>query len=89
MADGLIGPEIDLLVFDGSPEPLDEDIVAPGTLTSMLILIPLASSTFVKSMLVNCEAWSVFTSRPARRRLRSAPIRRRRQRPREAENATA
>src|SRR5439155_25818515 len=26
------GPEIDLFVFDRAPEPLDEDVVAPGAL---------------------------------------------------------
>lgn len=32
MADGLISPEIVLLVFNRFPEPFDEDVVAPGTL---------------------------------------------------------
>src|SRR5215212_8657625 len=32
LADRVIGPEIDLLVLDRPPEPLDEDVVAPGTL---------------------------------------------------------
>ena len=30
--DAGIGPQVDLLVFDGPPEALDEDIVAPGPL---------------------------------------------------------
>lgn len=29
---GLVGVEVDLLIFDRSPEPLDEDVVAPGAL---------------------------------------------------------
>ena len=29
---GLVGVELDLLVFDRPPEPLDEDIVTPRTL---------------------------------------------------------
>ena len=29
--DRLIGVKINLLVFDRAPEPLDEDVVAPGT----------------------------------------------------------
>lgn len=29
---GLVGVEIDLLVFDRPPEPLDEDIIPPCTL---------------------------------------------------------
>ncbi len=28
-----ISLQIDLLIFDGAPEPLDEDIVTPGTLS--------------------------------------------------------
>ena len=31
-ADGVVGMQIDLFVFDRLPEPLDEDIVPPGTL---------------------------------------------------------
>jgi hypothetical protein len=27
-----IGPQVDFLVFDGLPEALDEDVVAPGPL---------------------------------------------------------
>lgn len=30
--DAGVGPQVDLLVFDGPPEALDEDIVAPGPL---------------------------------------------------------
>src|SRR4051812_6314427 len=30
LADAVVGPEIDLFVFDRAPEPLDEDIVTPG-----------------------------------------------------------
>src|SRR3954463_3032979 len=30
LADPVVGPEIHLLVLDRSPEPLDEDVVAPG-----------------------------------------------------------
>src|SRR5271168_3834509 len=32
LGDAVVGPQIDLLVFDRSPEPLDEDVVAPGAL---------------------------------------------------------
>ena len=32
LADAVIGPEVDLLVFDRAPEPLDEDVVAPRSL---------------------------------------------------------
>ena len=28
----VIGAQVDLLVFDGSPEPLDENVVTPGAL---------------------------------------------------------
>ena len=30
--DAGVGPEIDFLVFDRAPQPLDEDVVAPGAL---------------------------------------------------------
>src|SRR5260370_9542050 len=29
-ADAFVGPQIDLLVFDASPQPLDEHIIPPG-----------------------------------------------------------
>ena len=32
IAHGLVGLEVDLLVFDGSPESLDEHVVAPASL---------------------------------------------------------
>src|SRR3954470_21656276 len=32
LADRVVGPEVHLLVLDRSPEPLDEDVVAPGAL---------------------------------------------------------
>src|SRR3954464_8750659 len=32
LADRVVGPEIHLLVLDRSPEPLHEDVVAPGAL---------------------------------------------------------
>src|SRR3982751_4308224 len=68
LADRVVGPEIDLLVLDRSPEPLDEDVVPPGPLPSMLMTIPALSSTLVKSWLVNCEPWSVLktSGRPCR-----------------------
>lgn len=30
LADGLVSLQVDLLVLDRAPEPLDEDVVAPG-----------------------------------------------------------
>src|SRR3954447_18362949 len=32
VGDRVVSSEVDLLVLDRSPEPLDEDVVAPGTL---------------------------------------------------------
>jgi hypothetical protein len=40
LADGFAGAEIDLLVFDAAPQPLDEDVVPPGALPSMLMAMP-------------------------------------------------
>ena len=48
VTDGVVGPEIDLLVLDRAPEPLNEDVFAPGAL-------PVLSSAPAKSWLVNCE----------------------------------
>src|SRR6478672_26945 len=31
LADGFVGSQIDLLVFDAAPQPFDEHIVAPGS----------------------------------------------------------
>ena len=47
MADGPISPEMDLLVSDRLPHPLDEDIVASGAFSVMMILMSLASRIFV------------------------------------------
>src|SRR6266478_10031021 len=33
LADALVGVQIDLLVFDAAPQPLDEHVVAPGAFT--------------------------------------------------------
>src|SRR5271169_6341115 len=30
LADGVVGPQIHLLVFDAAPQPLDEHVVPPG-----------------------------------------------------------
>src|SRR5271155_5061412 len=32
LADAVVGSQIHLLVFDDAPQPLDEDVVPPGTL---------------------------------------------------------
>src|SRR5882724_12891430 len=32
LADGFVGPQIHLLVFDAAPQPLNEDVVAPCSL---------------------------------------------------------
>src|SRR3954462_11093633 len=34
LADRVVGSEVDLLVLDRPPEPLDEDVVAPGALAA-------------------------------------------------------
>jgi hypothetical protein len=31
LADTVVGPQVDLLVFDAAPQPLDEDVVSPRT----------------------------------------------------------
>ena len=39
LADGVVGPQIDLLVFDTAPQPLDEDVVPPGALVGTLTIV--------------------------------------------------
>src|SRR6476619_4919722 len=54
LADAAVAPQIHLLVFDAAPQPLDEDVVAPGApLPSMLIAIPFLISTSVNAAPVN------------------------------------
>jgi hypothetical protein len=72
LRDVCIGVQVDLLIFDCSPEPFDEDIVAPGAFSvyyrqcigkanvtrGMLILISRLASTSMKSAEVNWLPWS-------------------------------
>ena len=51
----VVGMQIHLLVFDAAPQPLDEYVVAPAPLPSMLMAMPLPASAPVKAALVNCE----------------------------------
>src|SRR6201984_3395840 len=72
----LIGIEVDFLVFEAAPQPLDEDVVhvaAPcfrrgRLLPSMLIMTPCCFRVPVKSSLVNWLPWSVLkiSGRPLR-----------------------
>ena len=55
LANAVVGLQIHLLIFDGAPQPLDEDIVPPAPLPSMLIAMPLPASTPVKAVPVNCD----------------------------------
>src|ERR1700738_4045352 len=63
-----IGIEVNLLVFETAPQPLEEDVVhAPAPrlregrlLPSMLIVTPCRFRVPVKSSLVNWLAWSVL-----------------------------
>ena len=51
--DGVVGLEVDLLVLQRSPEPLDEHVVAQAPLTSMLMAIPFMSRMPVNASLGN------------------------------------
>ena len=56
LGDAGIGVEVDLLVFEAAPQPLDKDIVhvaALAPLPSMLIVIAWCFRVPVKSSLVN------------------------------------
>src|ERR1700726_2715870 len=72
----LIGIEVDFLVFEAAPQPLDEDVVHAAAprfregrlLPSILIITPCCFSVPVKSSLVNWLPWSVLkiSGRPYR-----------------------
>ena len=53
-ANAVVGSEINILVFDAAPQPLDEHVVAPNLLPSILIAMPFAVSTPVNAGHVNC-----------------------------------
>ncbi len=55
LRDAGIGPQVDLFVFDLTPEPFDEHVVPPGTLAILLMAISWAFSRSVKATDVNCE----------------------------------
>ena len=49
----LVGVQIHLLVFHAAPQPLDEHIIDPAPLPSMLMATSWALSTSVNAELVN------------------------------------
>ena len=55
LADTVIGPQIDLLVFEAAPRSLDKDIIPPSPFWFMLMAMPFLASTLVKTAPVNCE----------------------------------
>jgi hypothetical protein len=56
-----VGIEVDFLVFETAPQPLDKDVVSMHRpLPSMLIVIPWSFRVPVKSSLVNWLPWSVL-----------------------------
>ena len=61
LAHAIVGFQVDLLVFDASPQSLDEHVVAPGALAvHARIETPLSSSMPVKAKLVN---WADLSGR--------------------------
>ena len=48
LVDAVIGPQVHLLVFDTAPEALEEHVIAPRALPSMLIAIWCSTRTSVK-----------------------------------------
>jgi len=55
LADAFISSQIDLLVFDATPQPLNEHVVPPSPLPSMLMAMPWLASRPVNAVPVNCE----------------------------------
>ena len=60
LADAVVGPQIDLFVFDRAPEPLDEDVVAPRAPAVHADRDGVVSSRPVNAALVNWLPWSVL-----------------------------
>ena len=52
--------QVDLLVFDGAPQPFDEDVVETTALPSIDSFTPAARSGWVNSAEVNWQPWSVL-----------------------------
>ena len=55
LADAVVGAQIDLLVFDAAPQPLDEDVVAPSAFA-----VHADGDAVIGKQPVNCEPWSVL-----------------------------
>jgi hypothetical protein len=55
-----VGIEVDFLLFETAPQPLDKDVSMHRPLPSMLIVIPWSFRVPVKSSLVNWLPWSVL-----------------------------
>jgi hypothetical protein len=49
LPDRVVGVQIHLFVLDRAPQPLDEDVVPPGPLPSMLMATPRAFSASVNA----------------------------------------
>jgi hypothetical protein len=60
LADRGVGVQVDLLVLDGLPDALDEDVVAPAAFAVYADLDPFFFQPPVKASLVNCEPWLVL-----------------------------
>jgi len=60
LTDGFIGSQIDLLRFDALPQPLNEDVVSPGSFAIHADGDTVIAKTPVKATPVNCEPWSVL-----------------------------
>jgi hypothetical protein len=59
LADAVVGPQIDLLVFDDRHSRSTKTLSRNAPRPSMLMAMPLAASRPVKAELVNCEPWSM------------------------------
>lgn len=61
LARGLVGMQVDLLVFDAVPLALDEHVIDPVALAVCLeMCTPCGSSTSVNATAVNSVPWSVL-----------------------------
>src|SRR6266705_2622757 len=60
LGDGFVGSQIDLLVFDAFPQPLNEHVVPPGPFAVHADGDAWLASRPVNAAPVNCDPWSVL-----------------------------
>jgi hypothetical protein len=60
LGDALVGVQVDFLVLDAFPQPLNEQVVPPSPFAVMLMAMSWLASRPVNAAPVNCAPWSVL-----------------------------